>query len=235
MNTAVSKSDWIKARQELLAQEKAIFRAHDEVKAKRRALPWMAVEKDYTFETNEGQKSLSDLFGDKSQLIVYHFMFSPDWETPCEHCSFWADHFDSLRWHLGQRDAAFTAVSRATLSQINDFKKRMGWQFPWASAGASSFPYDFLASFTAEEVANKSAFFNFADTDPFTTDREGASVFYKNADGQIFLTYATFARGIDMLNGTYNFLDICPKGRNEQDLPFPQAWVKFHDEYDQGD
>jgi predicted dithiol-disulfide oxidoreductase (DUF899 family) len=226
-----NRENWIKARQALLVEEKQLFRAHDALKAKRRTLPWLPVEKDYVFETKGGKKSLAELFDGKSQLVVYHLMYAPQWDSPCEHCSFWADHFDGVRLHIGQRDANLIAISRAPVSQLEAHKKRMGWNFQWASAAGNSFPYDFLASFTDEEVASKSAFFNYVQADPLTTDREGVSVFFKDSDEKIYLTYATFARGIDMLNGTYNYLDLCPKGRDEESLEYPQEWVKFHDEY----
>ncbi|HLY11361.1 MAG TPA: DUF899 domain-containing protein [Planctomycetota bacterium] len=231
-HAVVSRPEWVKARIALLKKEKAFSKLGDRLARQRRALPWVKVEKAYEFDGPTGPGSLADLFGPRRQLIVYHFMFAPEWAAGCPHCSFWADHYDALRHHLGRRDAAFTAISRAPIAKIEAFKKRMGWAFPWVSSGGSSFNYDFNASFTPEQNAEGTAFFNYRKGDAGATDREGASVFYKDGDGAIYHTYSTFARGIDALNGTYHFLDLTPKGRDEDGFEGPQAWVRHHDRYE---
>jgi predicted dithiol-disulfide oxidoreductase (DUF899 family) len=215
-----------------LKKEKKFAKLGDQLARERRALPWVKVEKDYLFEGPEGKVSLADLFGTKSQLIVYHFMFAPEWDQGCPHCSFWADHYDSIGLHLGQRDASFSAISRAPIAKIEAFKKRMGWKFRWVSSGGTSFNYDFNASFTPEENREGTAFYNYRRGDAGASDREGASVFYKDSTGAIYHTYSTFARGIDALNGTYHFLELTPKGRDEGGFEGPQDWVRHHDKYE---
>lgn len=227
----VSHDEWLSSRVELLKKEKEFTRLRDELSRERRELPWERVEKDYQFNTVGGTQSLGDLFGSHSQLIVYHFMFAPEWDEPCESCSFWADNFNGIAPHLAQRDVTFLAMSRATLEKLEAFKRRMGWSFDWVSSGNTDFNYDYQASFTPEEVASESAYFNYRKTDPYVTDREGVSIFIKSEDGEVFHTYSCHARGIDILNGAYNFLDLTPMGRQEEGLPSPQAWVKFHDRY----
>ena len=229
----VSRQRWLTARKALLAEEKKLFRAHDRLKARRRKLPWVRVEQDYLFTGPNGQESLSDLFAGKSQLIVYHFMFAPEWQAGCAHCSFWADHYDSVNWHIGQRDTTLVAVSRAPIEKIEAFKQRMGWKFKWVSAGDGDFNYDFQASFRPEQIRAGKALFNYKKVDPKSdrmSDREGASTFYKEKTGAIYHTYSTWARGIDLLNTTYNFLDLTAKGRDE-DPDATQNWVKHHDRY----
>ena len=224
----VSRQDWLAARTAFLDLEKAFTRQRDEINRLRRELPWVKVDKEYFFETPAGRKSLAQLFGRHSQLAIYHFMFAPDWEQGCPHCSFWADNFNGIPVHLGQRDLAFTAVSRAPLPKIEAFKKRMGWSFPWVSSGEDDFNYDHQASFRPGDVARKKIFYNFKDLNAGMTDREGVSVFIKGPDGDIFHSYSTYARGIDLLNGAYNFLDLVPKGRDEDENP---DWLDFHDRY----
>jgi len=229
----VSRAEWTKARVAFLKEEKEFFRQHDRLKEKRRALPWVKVEKEYVFDGPDGRETLADLFAGRSQLIVYHFMFDPAEREGCPHCSFWADHYDSLRWHLGQRDTSFVVISRAPLKALRAFRKRMGWRFKWLSSGGNDFNYDFQASFTPEQIAAGRAVFNYAPVPrDFTdmNDREGASAFYRDASGAIYHTYSTFARGIDLLNTTYNFLDLTAKGRDE-DPEGTQDWVRYHDTY----
>jgi len=228
---AVSKKDWIAVRQTFLAKEKEFTHLRDQLNEQRRQLPWFKIDKDYTFDGPKGKVALSDLFDGKTQLIVYHFMFGPEWGEGCAHCSFWSDSYEGNAVHLAQRDTAFVAVSRAPLKEIEPFKKRMGWTFKWYSSFGSDFNFDFFASFTDQEVENQKAFFNFKESDPGTTDREGASAFYKDENGDIYLTYSTFARGIDLLNTAYNLLDLTAKGRDENP-EMPQDWVDYHDKYE---
>lgn len=225
----VSHEEWVAARTAFLAKEKEFTRQRDELSRLRRELPWERVEKEYTFDGPNGKVSLSDLFGKHSQLIVYHFMFPPEWEAGCPHCSFWADNFNQVIPHLNQRDAAMVAISRAPREKLDAFEKRMGWSFQWLSSGGSDFNYDFGASFAPEE--SKERVYNYGTIAPGRTDREGMSVFYKNEKGEIFHTYSAYARGIDMFNTAYHYLDACPKWRDEDNLPFVQAWVKHHDRY----
>ncbi len=227
----VSRKAWLSARARFLAKEKKFTRLRDELSRQRRQLPWEKVEKPYRFQGPDGQETLADLFAGRSQLIVYHFMFSPEWEEGCPHCSFWADNFNGIPVHLSQRDATLVAVSRAPLAKIEAFKRRMGWGFKWVSSAGSDFNYDFGASFTPEQRKAGKAFYNYGREDPGFEDREGVSVFFKNRRGAIFHTYSTYARGIDILNGAYNFLDLAPKGRDEDRLEFTQAWVRHHDRY----
>jgi predicted dithiol-disulfide oxidoreductase (DUF899 family) len=228
-HTIVSHAEWVEARKKLLAKEKEFTRLRDELSQQRRDLPWERVDKPYVFEGRAGKASLADLFAGRSQLVVYHFMFGPDWKAGCPHCSFWADNFDRIIVHLNQRDVSMVAVSRAPYAKLAEYQKRMGWSFDWLSSGETSFPFDFRASFTPEEMAAKSADFNYKAQDPGHSDREGLSVFYRDGDGAILHTYSTYARGIDMVNTAYNYLDLVPKGRDEGGRgPF---WVKRHDEY----
>lgn len=226
----VSHAEWLAARTAFLAQEKDFTRARDAVNRQRRALPWERVEQTYVFEGPRGQETLADLFERRSQLLVYHFMFPPEWNEGCKHCSFWADHFDGAALHLSHRDVSFVVVSRAPLAKIEPFKRRMGWRFEWVSSAHTDFNYDYQASFRPDAVARGSMYYNYAQTDAGMTDREGVSVFYKDPAGAVFHTYSCYARGIEMLNGTYHFLDLAPKGRDE-DPENPQSWVRHHDRY----
>jgi predicted dithiol-disulfide oxidoreductase (DUF899 family) len=229
----VSHDEWIAARKAYLAEEKAFTRARDALSRKRRELPWEKVEKNYVFDTPQGKKTLAELFGGKSQLIVYHFMLGPGWEAGCPSCSYLADHFDGAVIHLAQRDVSFVVVSRAPLSEIETFKRRMGWRFKWASSFGSDFNSDYQVSFTPEEKAGGKVFYNYEFIESFPSEeRPGASVFYKNAAGEIFHTYSTYGRGLDILIGTYHFLDLAPKGRDEDGLAWSMAWVRHHDRYD---
>jgi predicted dithiol-disulfide oxidoreductase (DUF899 family) len=229
----VTRDEWLAARVQLLAREKEFTHLRDQLSQERRDLPWEAVEKDYTFESPAGQLTLSDLFAGKSQLIVYHFMFDENDEEGCEHCSFWADNFNGIDAHLRQRDVSFVAVSRAPLSKLQAFERRMGWTFPWVSSLASDFNFDYQASFTPASRERGEAYYNYTLGDPGMPNREGISVFYRDEQGAIFHTYSTHARGIDMVNGAYHFLDLTPKGRDEADHDDPQYWVRHHDRYEE--
>ena len=227
----VNEDHWVAARTELLAKEKELTRLRDEVSQARRDLPWTRIEKSYVFATPAGDRSLADLFADASQLVVYHFMFGPDdeWDEACRHCSFWADSFNPNVVHLRARDVTLVAVSRAQLEKIERYRARMGWTFPWVSSHGSDFNYDFGVSFNAEQ--HDQPVYNFGTLAPGLSDREGVSVLVKDDDGAIYRTYSTYARGIDLLNTAYNFLDLVPLGRGEQGKN-PQYWVRRHDEYD---
>jgi predicted dithiol-disulfide oxidoreductase (DUF899 family) len=228
-HAVVSHEEWLAARTELLAKEKEFSRLRDELTEQRRRLPWEAVTKDYVFDGASGRQSLPELFEGRSQLVVYHFMFHPDDEAGCPHCSIRADGFDGIPVHLSQRDVTFVAVSRAPLATLAAYQKRMGWRFKWVSSGGTSFNFDCGVSFTPEEMAGKSAFFNYRRQFPGRSEREGHSVFYKNASGAVFHTYSAYDRGNEMLANHYHYLDIVPKGRDEGDRgPF---WVRRHDEY----
>ncbi len=224
----VSGADWLAARRALLAKEKEFTRARDEISRLRRELPWEAVTKSYVFDGPKGKQTLAELFEGRSQLVVYHFMFAPEWAEGCPHCSFFADHFNGAIAHLNQRDVTMVAVSRAPLAKLRDYEKRMGWSFKWVSSDYGPFNYDYQASFTAEEAAGKPCFYNYATHVDDHTDREGLSVFVKDG-GAVFHTYSTYARGIDLLATTYNILDMVPKGRDEGDEG--PSWVRRHDEY----
>ena len=225
----VSSDEWIKARKQLLIKEKEFTRLRDQLSQERRAMPWEAVSKEYVFEGAGGKRTLSELFDGRSQLIVYHFMFGPDWEAGCPHCSHWADNFNSIIVHLNQRDATMIAVSRAPYSKLAAYQQRMGWSFKWFSSADTDFNFDYRVSFTPEELAKEEAFYNYAMQDPGSSEREGVSIFYKDSTGRVFHTYSTYARGIDMLNVDYHYLDLVPKGRDEAGRgPY---WVRRHDEY----
>jgi predicted dithiol-disulfide oxidoreductase (DUF899 family) len=234
-HTIVSEAEWVAARKELLAKEKEFTRQRDSISAERRKLPWVKVEKDYLFDTPNGKKTLAELFGKKSQLIVYHFMLGPGWEEGCPSCSFLGDHFDGSLIHLAHRGVAFTAISRAPLREIEAFKKRMGWRFPWASSNGSDFNYDYHVSFTKDELANGKVYYNYTEMEFPAEEAPGASVFYKDKTGGVFHTYSTYARGLDILVGAYNFLDLAPKGRDEEGLKHTMAWVRHHDKYVDGE
>jgi len=226
----VSREEWLAARTALLAQEKEFTRQRDELSEKRRGLPWVRVDKEYVFEGPNGKETLRDLFENRSQLVVYHFMFSPEWNAGCPHCSHWADNFNGIIVHLNHRDVTIVAISRAPFDKIKAYERRMGWSFKWLSSHDTDFNYDFHVSFRPDEAAKNEAVYNYTRQNPGPADREGISVFYKDPKGNIFHTYSTYARGIDMMNVDYQFLDIVPKGRDEGGRgPF---WVRRHDEYD---
>jgi predicted dithiol-disulfide oxidoreductase (DUF899 family) len=225
----VSRGEWLKARQQLLAKEKAMTRLQDELSEERRRLPWVRVEKEYAFEGPNGLERLAELFEGRSQLVIYHFMFGPDDEAGCPHCSLRADGFDGINIHLKQRDVTMIAVSRAPYERLAAYRKRMGWGFKWVSSAKSDFNFDFHVSFTAGELAKKEAFFNYALQNPGPPEREGHSVFLKDEHGKVFHTYSCYARSNDMLNIHYHYLDMVPKGRDENGRgPY---WVRRRDEY----
>jgi predicted dithiol-disulfide oxidoreductase (DUF899 family) len=230
-NKVVSHEDWLEARRELLAAEKEFTRQRDALTRRRMALPWERVEKSYRFEGRNGALALADLFEGRSQLIVYHFMLGPDWEEGCKSCSFWADNFNGIPIHLNHRDVTFTAVSRAPLAKINAYKKRMGWSFPWVSSYGSDFNFDYQASFTPEQIADGKAYYNYEMTPNTVSEQVGISVFYRNDRGEVFHTYSCYSRGVDMLNGAYHYLDLVPKGRDEDGFKFSMEWVRRHDQY----
>jgi predicted dithiol-disulfide oxidoreductase (DUF899 family) len=228
----VSRDEWIAARKAYLAEEKAFTRARDALSKKRRELPWLKVDRNYLFDGPNGKQSLAGLFGGNSQLIVYHFMLGPGWEAGCPSCSLLADHFDGAVVHLAQRDVTFAVVSRAPLAEIEKFKRRMGWHFAWVSSFGSDFNFDYQVSATPEEKTSRKVLYNYEMTEFPSDERPGASVFFKNATGEVFHTYSTYGRGLDILIGAYNFLDLAPKGRDEAGLEWSMAWVRHHDRYE---
>ena len=228
----VSRNEWLGARKMLLRKEKEFTVLRDQLSQERRNLPWIAVDKEYVFEGSNGKETLSELFDGRSQLIVYHFMFDPSWDAGCPSCSFWADNFNGIIVHLNQRDVTMIAVSRAPYNKLAAYEKRMGWNFKWVSSCDTDFNFDYDVSFRPEEIAKKEGMYNFTIQDPLSPEREGVSVFYKDAADRIFHTYSAYARGIDMLNVAYHYLDLVPKGRDEADNEFRQFWVRRHDEYD---
>jgi predicted dithiol-disulfide oxidoreductase (DUF899 family) len=234
-NPVVSQQQWIVARKRHLEREKQLTRLRDELSAERRALPWVEVTKQYEFDAPDGKQTLADLFGGRSQLIVKHFMFGPGWGEGCVGCSFHADHMDAANLHLGQRDVTLLAASRAPLPEIEAFKQRMGWRFKWVSSHGSDFNYDFHVSFTPEQAAQGRVYYNYQDQDFQCDEMSGISVFYKDSNNRIYHTYSSFARGNEPLLGTYNYLDLIPKGRDETG---PRGnlsdWVRHHDRYDSG-
>lgn len=224
-----TQEDWLKAREALLAQEKAFTHERDALSARRREMPWLKIEQDYVFEGPDGRKSLEDLLDGRSQLIVYHLMFAPEWDWACKSCSFWADQFDGAIPHLRARDTSFVAISRAPLEKLQRQAKRLDWTFPWLSAAKNRFAYDMGFSFEADA---KDAVYNFNKLPrPGMTDLPGFSIFSRDADGQIYKTYNVQGRGQDITNSAYNMLDFTAKGRDEDSLPHTMQWVKLHDEY----
>jgi predicted dithiol-disulfide oxidoreductase (DUF899 family) len=224
----VSREQWLQARKEHLLHEKAFTRQRDQLSAERRALPWVRLEKPYAFDTGQGRKTLGELFGSHSQLVIYHFMFGAGWEEGCKGCSFLSDHLDGANLHLAHHGVALVAVSHAPLHEFQAFKKRMGWNFDWVSSAGSDFNYDFGVSATQEQVDRGAVTYNYErSNDPFE-EMPGLSVFYKNPAGEIFHTYSAYARGLDLLVGTYNYLDLTPKGRDEDPI---MDWVRLHDRY----
>jgi predicted dithiol-disulfide oxidoreductase (DUF899 family) len=227
----VSREEWLAARKQLLSQEKEFTRLRDRLSAERRELPWVKVDKQYVFDGPDGKESLGDLFDGRSQLLVYHFMFGPRWEQGCPSCSFVSDHIDGANWHLPQRDVTLLAISRAPLAEIEAFKQRMGWHFKWLSSYGNDFNHDFHVSFTPDEMARGEVYYNYTMTEFPSEEAPGLSAFYKDPSGAVFHTYSTYARGLDILVGAYNYLDLAPKGRDEAGLPWTMAWVRHHDRY----
>ncbi len=228
----VSQEEWITARKELLKKEKESVRLLDELGAERRNLPWVKIEKNYVFDAPGGKVALADLFARRSQLVIYHFMFGPDWQEGCPSCSFVSDHFDGTLPHLAARDVTMVAVSRAPLAKIEAFKERMGWRFKWVSSYDGDFNADFHVSFTEEEMAQGQVNYNYTMQEFPSAEAPGLSVFTKDAAGDVFHTYSTYGRGVEVLMGTYRILDLVPKGRDEDDLSFAMDWVRYHDWYD---
>lgn len=226
----VSEAEWLVARKDLLTREKEFNRQRDALSAARRTLPMVKIDKEYVFEGPEGSETLADLFDGRSQLMVYHFMLGPGWEEGCKSCSYLADHFDGANWHLPQRDVTLVVISRAPLSEIKPYQKRMGWRFKWMSSHGNDFNFDYHVSATEEEKAKEKMYYNYQTDELISDELPGLSVFYKDKEGQIFHTYSTYARGLDILVGTYNFLDFAPKGRDENP-DSTMDWVRRHDEY----
>jgi predicted dithiol-disulfide oxidoreductase (DUF899 family) len=228
----VAPDEWLKARMELLAREKEFTRLRDQISQQRRELPWERIDKEYVFEGPQGSERLADLFDNRSQLLVYHFMFAPEWESGCKHCSWWADNFERNIVHLNHRDVTVVVISRAPWRKLEAFKQRMGWSFKWVSAANTDFNYDYHVSFGTEEVTKGEIYQNYRRKQSSMSDVAGISVFYKDQRGSIFHTYSCYERGLDMLNAGYHLLDIVPKGRDEDGLAFPQAWVRHRDSYE---
>lgn len=227
----VSEAEWLVARRDLLTREKELTRLRDEVSHHRRDLPWVKIEKRYVFDGSNGKETLAELFDGRNQLIVYHFMLGPGWEEGCKSCSYLADHFDGANWHLPHRDVTFAVVSRAPLSEIEPFKKRMGWRFKWVSSYGNDFNFDYHVSATDDEQTKGKMHYNYQTQDCVNEEMPGLSVFCKDENGDVFHTYSTYGRGLDILVGVYNFLDLVPKGRDEDNLDFTMDWVRHHDRY----
>jgi predicted dithiol-disulfide oxidoreductase (DUF899 family) len=231
----VTRDEWLIERKQHLAREKELTRLRDDVSRQRRALPWVKIDKSYVFEGPNGSESLSDMFEGRNQLIVYHFMFGPDWSEGCPSCSFLSDHFDPTLIHLAHRDTTLRVVSRALIDRLEAFRKRMGWPFQWVSSLANDFNFDFDVSFPPERIVDGKMTYNYTSFDAaagMPEEAHGISVFAKDDDGAIYHTYSSYARGADLLLGTYNFLDLVPKGRDEDSFPFPMTWMRHHDRYD---
>jgi predicted dithiol-disulfide oxidoreductase (DUF899 family) len=227
----VSKEEWLEARKAFLTKEKEFTHQRDELSRQRRELPWTKVEKNYLFDGPAGKETLADLFDGRNQLIAYHFMFGPGWKEGCPSCSFLSDQIDGSVVHLAHRNVTLLAVSRAPLSEIDAFKKRMGWRFKWVSSYGNDFNRDYNVSFTSDEMASGKVYYNYQQREFPSEEAPGVSVFYKGASGNIFHTYSAYARGLDILVGPYNYLDLAPKGRDEDELPWTMAWVRHHDKY----
>jgi predicted dithiol-disulfide oxidoreductase (DUF899 family) len=230
----VSRDEWLAARKELLRKEKEFTRLRDELSAQRRALPWVRIEKSYVFDGPNGKETLADLFAGRSQLVIKHFMFGPDWTEGCVGCSFELDHTIGALVHIGHHDVSYAVVSRAPLAKIEPFRKRMGWDVKWVSSYGSDFNFDFQVSFTPDQIANGTAVYNYQEGARVIDEMSGRSVFYKDEAGQIFHTYSSFARGGELFLGSYAFLDVTPKGRDETVNGNLTDWVRHHDRYDSG-
>jgi predicted dithiol-disulfide oxidoreductase (DUF899 family) len=228
----VSREEWLAARKAHLIHEKELTRRNDKLAAERRELPWIKVDKNYVFDGPKGRQSLAQLFGGNSQLIVYHFMFGPDWEQGCPSCSYLADHIDGANLHLKHHDVSVIAISRAPWAKIAPFKKRLGWHFDWVSSNGCDFNFDYHVSFTEADRAQGNAYYNFETRDYMCDELPGVSVFFKDADGTIYHTYSAYARGGDILLGANNYLDLTPKGRNET---AGMDWIRHHDRYETTD
>ena len=227
----VSRDEWLEARKAHLAKEKEFTRLRDQLSQERRELPWVKVDKAYQFDGPNGKETLSELFAGRSQLIIYHFMYGPDWEEGCPSCSFWADNFNNIVVHLNHRDITLMAVSRAPLAELEAYKKRMGWRFKWVSSLENDFNRDYHVSFTPDELAEGEVYYNYGMIEAMGDELPGISVFYRDEAGDVFHTYSCYARGLDMLNGAYHYMDLTPKGRDEDNLPYTMAWLRRHDSY----
>jgi predicted dithiol-disulfide oxidoreductase (DUF899 family) len=232
MPNVVTHEQWLKARRELLAAEKEFTRQRDALTRRRMAMPWERVEKHYVFDTPQGQRTLAELFEDRRQLLVQHFMFGPGWEQGCKSCSFMADHTDGMAVHLAQRDVTMLAVSRAPLAEIERFRQRMGWQFKWVSSHGGDFNHDFDVTATPDKAAKGEVHYNYGEWPDGHEELPGISVFYKDDAGTVFHTYSTYGRGVEVMMGTYSMLDLTPKGRDEDHLKFSMEWVRHHDRYE---
>ena len=230
-HNVVSREEWLGARVALLAKEKELTRQRDELARLRRELPWVLVEQQYVFDSPQGKVTLGDLFNGHSQLIVYHFMFDPEWSQGCKSCSFVADHYNPLMVHFEHRDVAFVTVSKAPIGRLEEFRRRMGWTFPWVSSFASDFNRDFGVSFTDQELQSERTVYNYNRKPYPIRELPGLSVFFKDAHGNIYHTYSTYARGLDIFLSMYHFLDVTPKGRDEEQTP-GMGWLRHHDRYD---
>jgi predicted dithiol-disulfide oxidoreductase (DUF899 family) len=230
-NTALSHDDWTAARKALLEKEKEFTRARDALSAARREMPWEKIDKDYVFDAKDGQRSLADLFDGRDQLMNYHFMLGPGWEQGCPSCSYLADHYDPAVIHLAQRDVSLVSVSRAPIGEIETFRKRMGWNFPWVSSFGSDFNFDYQASFGQAEMDAGEMYYNYRTTTFPASEAPGLSIFARGDDGAVYHTYSTYGRGLDIFITAYNYLDHAPKGRDEQDLTHGMSWVRHHDRY----
>lgn len=226
----VSHEEWLQARKRFLEKEKAFTHLRDELSRERLALPWERVEKNYRFESGNGTETLADLFGGHSQLMVYHLMYAPEWEISCKSCAFWADNFNGIVAHLAQHDVAFVAISRAPLAKLQKQARDFGWTFKWVSS-LGDFNYDYNVSFPQEAIDRDEAYYNYGTEVVHGTDRPGISAFFKDTDGQVFHTYSTYARGVDMFNTAYHYLDASPLGRNEDGLSYPMEWVRHRTAY----
>ena len=228
----VSREDWLAERTALLAREKELTRLRDQIAGERRALPWVRIEKNYVFDTPDGKRPLAELFDGRRQLLVQHVMFGPGWAQGCPSCSYMADHSDGMDVHLAHRDVTLVAVSRAPLAEIERFRERMRWKFRWVSSYGSEFNYDFGVSFTPEDVAKGEISYNFGRRSFALEELPGVSVFFKNDANEVFHTYSTYGRGVEVMMGTYNMLDLVPKGRDEREAGHKMEWVRHHDRYD---
>ncbi len=226
-----SREQWMQARKALLAREKYMSKALDDLARERRELPWVEIDKAYMFDGPDGKESLSDLFAGRRQLVIYHCMFGQDWEDGCPSCSFWADNFDRIDVHLANRDTTLIAVSNTSIDKIQAYRERMGWGFKWVSALGSDFNHDFHVSFSRQEVDAGDAPYNFAHKGFPSTEAPGLSVFVRTADQRIAHSYSCYGRGLDIFNGAYQILDLTALGRHEDELPYPQAWIRRRDQY----
>ncbi|MGF6312824.1 putative dithiol-disulfide oxidoreductase (DUF899 family) [Bradyrhizobium sp. i1.8.4] len=227
----VSREEWIAARKALMAREKELTQAREALSRQRRELPWVKVDKDYVFGGPNGKATLGDLFKGRPQLVVQHVMFAPEWDAACKSCSFWVDGFERMVPHLAARDTTMVAISLAPLAKLEAFKKRMGWNFDWVSSGDNDFNYDYGVSFTPLQIDAGDAQYNYGTTPLYGPELPGISVFFRDEAGTVFHTYSTFARGLDMMNAAYHYLDLTPLGRHEEGLPYPMDWVRLRDQY----